>query len=101
MTTKTRREFTDEFKREAVVLLQGGGPPLSQLASELGIQPSMLRAWRGRPMAATGPAVPGAVLAAPPTEQAEIRRLRREPERAQMERDIPTKAIGIFSDPPR
>ncbi len=94
MTTKTRREFTDEFKREAVLLLQGSGRPLSQVAAELGIQPSMLRAWRGRPIAATGPAAPSA-------EQAEIRRLRRELERAQMERDILKKAVGIFSGPPR
>ncbi len=34
-------------------------------------------------------------------EQAEIRRLRRELERAQMERDILKKAIGILSVPPR
>ena len=56
MTTKTRREFTNEFKREAVSLLASSGRPLTQVATELGIQPSMLRAWRGRPIAATGPA---------------------------------------------
>jgi transposase len=32
-------------------------------------------------------------------DQAEIRRLRRELERVQMERDILKKAIGIFSGP--
>ena len=101
MTTKTRREFTDEFKREAVSLLALSGRPLTQVATELGIQPSMLRAWRGRPIAATGPAVPGAATAVPSIEQAEIRRLRRELERAQMERDILKKAVGIFSGPPR
>ena len=47
MTSKTRRTFTDEFKREAVALLAGGGQPLTQVATELGIQPLMLRAWRG------------------------------------------------------
>jgi transposase len=47
MTSKTRRTFTDEFKREAVALLAGSGRPLTQVAAELGIQPSMLRAWRG------------------------------------------------------
>ena len=40
--TKARRSFTDEFKREAVALLQTSGRPLMQIASELGIQPSML-----------------------------------------------------------
>ena len=44
--TKTRRTFTDEFKREAVALLESSGRPLMQVAAELGIQPSMLRSWR-------------------------------------------------------
>jgi transposase len=49
MTTKTttRRSFTDEFKHEAVSLLASSGRPLTQIATELGIQPSMLRSWRG------------------------------------------------------
>ncbi len=44
--TKVRRSFTDEFKREAVALLQRSGRPLMQIAGELGLQPSMLRKWR-------------------------------------------------------
>jgi transposase-like protein len=46
MATTTRRAFTDEVKREAVSLLEGSGRPLTQVAVELGIQPSMLRSWR-------------------------------------------------------
>lgn len=104
MTTKatSRRSFTDEFKREAVSLLASSGRPLIQIATELGIQPSMLRSWRG---AVSGQKVASAVSSglavAPSAEQAEIRRLRRELERAQMERDILKKAVGIFSGPPR
>ena len=105
MTTKTRRAFTDEFKREAVALLAASGRPLTQLAAELGIQPSMLRAWRGRPSTAAGavsvPARAGDAIHAPSAEQAEIRRLRKELDRAHMERDILKKAIAIFSGPPR
>ena len=33
----SRRQFTDEFKREAVGLLASSGRPLSQIAQELGI----------------------------------------------------------------
>jgi transposase len=106
MTEKAtvRRSFTDEFKREAVSLLASSGRPFTQVATELGIQPSMLRSWRGMvqgsasQVAATTRA-PAAVAAS--AEQAEIRRLRRDLERAQMERDILKKAIGIFSVPPR
>ncbi len=102
--TKTRRSFTDEFKREAVSLLLSSGRPVTQVATELGVQPSMLRNWRdGR----NGSAKPTIAAAEPPAftaaaaEQAEVRRLRRELERAQMERDILKKAIGIFSGPPK
>ncbi|WP_081506044.1 transposase [Azospirillum lipoferum] len=41
--TKTRRSFTDEFKREAVALLEGSGRPLEHVARELGLQASVLR----------------------------------------------------------
>ena len=102
MTTKTRRSFTDEFKREAVSLLALSGRPLTQVARELGIQPSMLRSWRGTTNGTAKPLAGAAgSAAAPSAEQAEIRRLRRDLERAQMERDILKKAIGIFSGPPR
>jgi transposase len=43
-----RRQYTDEFKREAVGLLASSGRPLSQIAQELGIAPSRLRAWRNK-----------------------------------------------------
>ena len=46
--SQRRRQFTDEFKGEAVALLVSSGRPLTQIAGELGIAPSMLRNWRGR-----------------------------------------------------
>jgi transposase len=36
--TKARRNFTDEFTREAVALLASSGRPLMQIAEDLGIQ---------------------------------------------------------------
>ncbi|PWC72604.1 transposase [Azospirillum sp. TSH58] len=106
--TKMRRSFTDEFKREAVALLDGSGRPLEHVARELGLQPSVLRNWRraaqGQPPRSRSgaPAVPGAATPATPDEQAaEIARLRRELERARQERDILKKAISIFSEAPR
>ena len=44
--TKARRFFTDEFKQEAVALLESSGRPLEHIAKELDIQPSVLRTWR-------------------------------------------------------
>jgi transposase len=59
MTSKgtTGRLPTHEFKREAVPLLVSSGRSLIQIATELGIQPSMLRSWRG---AMSGQKVAGA-----------------------------------------
>jgi transposase len=106
--TKVRRSFTDEFKREAVALLQTSGRPLMQIASELGIQPSMLRKWRNAVLR-----VPAGVSQRPNTQavspqagtpgdpSAENARLRREVQRLRMERDILKKTVAIFSEPPK
>lgn len=51
---KTRREFSPEFKQEAVALLESSGRPLMQVATEVGISPSMLRNWRAVVHAGTG-----------------------------------------------
>ena len=103
--TKTRREFAPEFKREAVALLESSGRPLMQIATELGIQPSMLRSWRAvirggspRSGAATLNASP---IPSPADQAGEIARLKRELDRTRMERDVLKKAIGIFAEVPR
>ena len=100
-----RRHFTDEFKTEAVALLASSGRPLIQIASELGLSPSMLRNWRnhsGGRKAGSAPH-PIAASASPsiPDPAAEISRLRRENDRLRMERDILKKTVAIFSEPPR
>src|SRR6202030_1631747 len=123
----SRRQFTDEFKRESVGLLASSGRSLSQIARELGIATSMLRSWRdagdrghaGSPRRShTQAAIPpaGADLAgenarlrrratpgAPPPPAgadlaAENARLRRENERLRMEREILKKTLRIFSE---
>ncbi len=99
MTTKTttRRSFTDEFKHEAVSLLASSGRPLTQVATELGIQPSMLRGWRGSANGQRKAGLAGLAglagqgdrpTAAVSPEMLEIHRLRRDLERVQIERDI-------------
>jgi transposase len=87
-----RRQFTDEFKREAVALLASSGRPLLQIASELGISPSMLRNWRnrseGRNAGSALRPIPAPAPHSAPDSASEISRLRRENDRLRMERDI-------------
>src|SRR5215212_6682502 len=87
-----RRRFTDEFKTEAIALLASSGRPLVQIASELGISPSMLRNWRNRredrDRGAALPTKSAWAALSVPDPAAEISRLRRENDRLRMERDI-------------
>ena len=102
---KTRREFSPEFKREAVALLESCGRPLMQVASEVGISPSMLRNWRALVRGgtarsrATGSTV--SPMPSPADQASEITRLKRELDRTRMERDVLKKAIGIFAEVPK
>jgi len=98
-----RRHFTDEFKMEAVALLASSGRPLLQIASELGISPSMLRNWRRRSIGGhAGSAPPPIAASAPPSvpdPATEISRLRRENDRLRMERDILKNSSRGFVPP--
>jgi transposase len=42
---RTRREFTTEFKPDAVALVRATGRPIAQIARELGIYDSTLGNW--------------------------------------------------------
>ena len=42
---RTRREFTKEFKRDAVALVRSTGRPIAQITRELGIYDSTLGNW--------------------------------------------------------
>ncbi len=102
---KTRREFAPEFKRETVALLESSGRPLSQVAMEIGISSSMLRAWRkvmdGGVVRSRATQPNGVAPTLPADQAAEISRLKRELDRTRMERDVLKKAIGIFAEVPR
>jgi transposase len=77
-----RRQYTNEFKREALGLLASSGRPLSQIAGELGIPAARLRAWCNRSGGgqAGSPRRPNTQAAIPPagvdlaTENARLRR---------------------------
>jgi transposase len=94
MATKTRRRFTEEFKAQAVELLQSG-KPVSELAEELGIGSDLLYSWRRSAQAGSEG------MRAPRTrdelsEADGLRALRRENAQLRMENDILKKAAIIL-----
>ena len=101
--TETRRQYTQEFKLEAVRLVTAGEKSANQVARELGIRPEMLRQWKRQVEARAGQsprdALPGPRR--PTSQDEEIRRLRREVARLREERDILGKAMAFFARHPR
>lgn len=92
---KIQKVYSKEFKEEAVRLAQTSGKPIAQIAREPGISDSAIHGWK-REMAQHGQdAFPGSGHQTPLEE--ENRRLKREVERLQQERDILKKVLGIFS----
>jgi len=91
----TRRQFSREFKLEAVRLVKERGVSVSQAARDLDVHENVLRKWvRGL---ATDPhhAFPSQGQMKP--EQAEIERLKKEVAKLKMERDILKKAAAYFA----
>ena len=88
---KTRREFSPEFKRETVALLESSGRPLMQVATEVGISPLMLRNWRAA-ICGGAARTRAAELGSRRYRRRPIRRrrsrLKRELDRTRMERDV-------------
>jgi len=85
-----RRQFSREFKEEAVRLLAESGRPLTHVARELALRPEQLREWRHQ-FGKKGPAVSTS------SEAEELRRLRRELEVTRQERDFLKKAAAFFA----
>ena len=88
-----RRKFSDEYKREAVRLVVEQGLSPAQAAADLGIGASTLDNWvRARREASAGEE------RITESEQAELKRLRKENQQLRMERDILKKATAFFAN---
>jgi len=99
-----RRRYDDEFKRDAVALLEAGRSP-KQLARELGVSHWNLRDWKdvfgARGAAASQPArsapLASAGAASPVAQAVELAELRRELDATRRQRDILKKALAIVA----
>lgn len=92
---RSRRKFTDEFKREAVRLAEQPDKNVSEVARDLGLDPSVLRRWMTQMRGGVWEPAPGQPLKS--AQQQEIEALRRELARVKTERDILKKAVGYFA----
>ena len=92
------RTYTEEFKLEALELLQSSGKTARQIERELGITPGLLVKWRDR-YQVIAKDEEQAYLALSDLEAAkrEIKRLQRRLAEVEEEREILKKTINIFS----
>ena len=91
MAKTRRRKFTKEFKREAVRLLRTSGRNQTQVARELGVATSVLGTWMAMVEAEEKTGLT-------PEELEELKRLRKENARLQMEVEILGKATAFFAN---
>ena len=91
MARKKRRQYSTEFKAEAVKLVLEQGLSRAQASRDLGVTESVLCRWV---QVAVESEVPGALSSA---EREELRRLRRENTTLRKERDILKKATAFFA----
>ena len=93
--TKQKRQYTREFKLEALQLWASSGKSAAEIEDDLGISRGRLYHWKRVLNVAGEDAFPGQGRQSGAEE--ELRQLRRELALVKQERDILKKAVGIFS----
>ncbi len=99
--------YTEEFRRDAVELLQSSGRSITQVARELGVNVNSLRAWRNRILGQSASPGQGAVgdearaCASAEELMAEIKKLQKENEYLRRQREILKKAASILAEDPQ
>lgn len=98
-TSKHRKQYSPEFKAQAIELL-ALGRPVAELAEELGVSTNLLYSWRsGSRRPQVGSEGPGAV--GERSEADDLRALRRENAMLRQENDILKKAAVILGTKPQ
>lgn len=91
--TSERRKYSEEFKREAVRLMESSGKAIAEVARDLGINDNNLYRWRS----VYGREVQSSSTSSVSEMETELKRLQRENEVLRQERDILKKAMSIVS----
>ena len=94
MKKRKRRNYTQEFKGEAVKLITQQGYSYAEAGRNLGVNPNLLSKWkRGIEGSSSNDLSPGDAVSI----QSELKRLRKENKRLRMEREILKKAAAFFA----
>lgn len=90
-----RKQYSEEFKRDAIRIQEKSGKSVGTVEQELGLSHNLLRQWKKRYQVNT--VTDG--LAGSEMEQlkAELRQMKHELEITRQERDILKKTVPIFS----
>jgi transposase len=91
MANKPRRQYTEEFKREAVELIERSGKSKAQISRELGVSEQNISRWWQKYGQDENVAEEQTV------SQEAFNAMRAELRRLKEERDILKKALNIFS----
>ena len=91
MEKKKRRNYTKEFKEEAVRLITEEGYSYAEAGRNLGVNPNLLSRWKREFEGVEIDSGSAAAL------QAELKRLRKENKRLKLEREILKKAAAFFA----
>ena len=95
MLNHKRRQYTAEFKREAVRLIIEHGYGVTEAARNLGINAHMLGRWKSQVEQANNGTFGGNGHMS--AEHEELLRLRKENKRLRMEREILKKTVSFFA----
>jgi transposase len=94
---QVRRQFTKEFKVEAVELMMRTDKSAADIARDLGIRPELLYLCKSEYSIKIYNSFVGSGKRLESDDQARLRQLEKENRELQEERDILKKALGIFS----
>ncbi|MFE5549965.1 transposase [Streptomyces sp. NPDC056534] len=75
MGSKYTKRYSEECKRDAIVLVRSSGRTVTEVARELGVRPESLRNWVRREQADRGEGTAGELTS---DERGELKRLRRQ-----------------------
>jgi len=92
---KIRKKYGKEFKLDAISLVEEKGYTRAEAASSLGINAPMLGRWIREHQRGEGQSFRGNGKMTP--EQEEVRKLKAQVKRLQMEKDILKKATVVFA----